>query len=191
MATIRLAESEDLSGIIDITNQAIRETAANFHVEPRTLDELTAAWQEAKEFYPWVIAEDDGTVLGFASASPYKAKAAYRWTAEVTIYIHPDHRGRGIGHTLYSRLLAILEAQGYRTIVGGITLPNPASIRLHESLGFKHVGTLTRAGWKLARWHDVGFWRMGFSGGGEEPKPLKPVRKVEPEESRPSAKNSP
>lgn len=178
MATIRLATSEDLPGILEIVNQAIRETAANFHVESRTLDELTTTWREAREFYPWVVAEEGERVAGFASASRYKAKAAYDWTVEVTVYTHPNHQGHGIGRSLHTRLLEILEAQGYRTIVAGIALPNPSSVRLHESLGFTHVGTLQQAGWKIGQWHDVGYWSKTFGSTSDGPAVLRTVCEV-------------
>ena len=124
MVTTRIAKLDDLKGILDITNWAIRETPSNFNVEPQTLDKLAVIWQRTQEHYPWLVATECDKVLAFASASPYKARAAYRWTAEVSVYVSPAHQSKGIGRTLQSALISILEAQGYRTLVAAIALPN-------------------------------------------------------------------
>ncbi len=178
MADIRLANVGDLPEILEITNRAIRETPANFHTDARTLEELTATWTDTHDTYPWVVADVSGHVVGFASSGRYKAKSAYDWTAEVTVYVRQDHRGGGLGRRMYTMLLSILEGQGYGTVVGAIVLPNPASVGLHQSLGFSHVGTLARAGWKFGRWHDVSYWQVHFAGGGLPPTRLKKVADV-------------
>jgi phosphinothricin acetyltransferase len=129
--------------------------------------------------FPWVVAaDDDGALVGFAKASPWKGRCAYDWTAETTVYVHPDHHGRGLGRELYRRLVSILEAQGYQTLLGGITVPNPASVRLHESLGFRRVALLEQVGWKFGRWHDVGYWELRLQGDETPPTAIKPVGDV-------------
>ena len=94
------------------------------------------------------------------------------------MYIHPDHHGRGVGKALYGKLVPILKAQGYRTLLAGITVPNAASERLHESLGMKRVAVFTRVGWKFGRWHDVGFWELEFDAAAGPPGAIKPVAAV-------------
>jgi phosphinothricin acetyltransferase len=157
---IRLARETDLPGMLEISNWAIEHTSANFNVELETLEEWRRGWRGSRDRYPWLVAEEGGAVLGFAKASAYKGRCAYGWTPEVTIYVHPRHHGKGTGRRLYAVLLEILRIQGYNNAVAAISLPNPASERLHASLGFRHVGTLTRAGWKFGRWHDVGYWQL-------------------------------
>ena len=178
MPTTRIAKLDDLNGILDITNWAIRKTPSNFNDQPQTLDELAVIWQRTQEHYPWLVATECDNVLAFANASPYKARAAYRWTAEVSVYVSPEHQGKGIGRTLQSALIPILEAQGYRTLVAAIALPNAPSVRLHESLGFTHWGTLERAGWKFGTWHDVGYWRRTVTGGMDDTHPPKSVQEA-------------
>ena len=104
-----------------------------------------------------------GDVIGFAKASPWKGRCAYAFAAEITVYIHHERLGRGIGRELYEPLFAILRAQGYRTLLAGITVPNDASVRLHETLGMKRVALLERVGWKFGKWHDVGYWQVDLA----------------------------
>jgi phosphinothricin acetyltransferase len=179
MGDIRLATAEDLTGILAISNWAAENTAANFAIEPETLASWQRDWRETHEMFPWVVAAGDGSALiGFAKASPWKGRCAYNWTAETTVYVHPDHHGRGVGRALYQRLITILEAQGYRTLLGGITVPNPASVRLHEALGFRRVALLEGVGWKFSRWHDVGYWELQLQQDTAPPATIKPVVEV-------------
>jgi L-amino acid N-acyltransferase YncA/LmbE family N-acetylglucosaminyl deacetylase len=127
----------------------------------------------------WLVACDDASaIIGFAKSSPWRARCAYHWTAEVSVYLSSDHIGRGIGRALYTQLFTILKAQGYHSAIGGITLPNPASVRLHESFGMKRVGTFIENGWKNGRWHDVGYWMSVLNDSDSEPSPVRPVREV-------------
>jgi L-amino acid N-acyltransferase YncA len=100
-----------------------------------------------------------GRVVGYAYASPYRDRAAYRWAADVAIYVAPEHQGRGIGRDLYKALFELLATQGVRTACAGITLPNEASVALHVKLGFQLVGIYQRIGWKLGAWHDVAWYQ--------------------------------
>lgn len=177
--TVRLAISDDLPAILAISNRAAAETAANFAVEPETLESWQRSFAETRDRYPWYVATDSetGTLTGFAKASPWKGRCAYDYTAEVTVYVVPAHHRRGIGRALYERLFATLRGQGYRTVLAGIALPNPASVRLHESFGLTHLGTLERVGWKFRAWHDVGMWQ-GLLGEAGDPPPDR-LRSVE------------
>ncbi len=173
---IRLASANDLPGILTISNRAVLHTAANFAIEPETPDAWRADYHQTHEMFPWFVATDEtGEVLGFAKASPWKGRCAYAWTAETTVYVHNEHHGRGLGTRLYTRLVATLRAQGYRTLLGGITQPNPASVRLHESLGFRRVALLEQVGWKFNRWHDVGYWQLQLAGETDAAATITPV----------------
>ena len=135
-------------------------------------------WRESfiatSDSHPWLVAVGDErehkssldhhadrrAIIGFAKSSPWKGRCAYNWSAEVTVYVDPERQGSGIGRALYTRLINILREQGYRTLLGGITQPNEASVRLHESLGFKRVALFRRVGYKFERWWDVGYWEL-------------------------------
>jgi phosphinothricin acetyltransferase len=178
--SVRLARPEDVPAILAIANWAALHTPANFAVEPEPLDMWRTSYESTFERYPWLVADGrqgGGGVIGFAKAGPWKGRCAYAYSAEVTVYVHPDHHGRGVGRALYSVLFPTLEAQGYRTILAGITLPNPASVRLHESFGMHRVAMLEAVGWKFERWHDVGYWERRFGGDGP-PRAVLPVRSV-------------
>ena len=180
MPEIRLATFDDLPGILQISNWAALNTAANFAVEPETLESWQDDWHETHEMFPWYVAVDETTkVVGFAKASPWKGRCAYLWTAETTVYVRPDRHGEGIGKALYRRLIDTLRAQGYHTLLGGITVPNPASVRLHESLGFRRVAMLERVGWKFGRWHDVGYWELRLRDGEAVPESITPVSLIQ------------
>lgn len=155
---IRPATAGDVEAILAISNWAAQHTPANFAIEPESIDEWTDAFARTSRMHPWIVADDEGDVVGFAKSSPWKRRAAYAHTVETTVYVHPDHFGRGVGRALYSALLPILSAQGYRTLVAGIALPNPASVALHESFGFHRVACFERIGFKLDAWHDVAYW---------------------------------
>jgi L-amino acid N-acyltransferase YncA len=171
MTDIRLATVADIPAILDIANWYAANTPANFAVIPETLAMWEQAWREQRERYAWLVvhaAAEGATepgIVGFAKASPFRLRCAYRWTVETTVYLRSGWQGRGLGRELYERVLSISRRQGYRKAIGGITLPNAASVSLHERFGFRHVGTMPRVGWKFGKWHDVGFWELEFDGG--------------------------
>ena len=171
---VRLVIADDLPAMVEITNWAIEHTAAHFGIEAISVSELSARWEQTRAWFPWYSASFEGVLAGYAYASPYKQRAAYRWTADVSVYVHPDHQGRGVGKALYAKLIDALRAQGFRSLYAGITLPNPASRKLHESFGFEQIGTLKHAGWKLGRWHDVSFWQLTLVETNDEPQHVKP-----------------
>jgi phosphinothricin acetyltransferase len=117
----------------------------------------------------WLVAEDDGVIAGYAYGSPHKERAAYRWSADVAIYISASHHGRGLGRRLYEELFPLLEAKGIRTLCAGITLPNDASVALHERLGFEEVGTYRNIGWKQGAWWDVVWLQRDLRPGDDSP----------------------
>ena len=166
--TIRAPLLEDFPKILEIANWATCHTAANFKLKPETMDEWITLWKGAGEQYPWLVAESNGAVIGFAMASPFKGRCGYAYSAEVTVYVAPDNHGKGTGHALYGRLIPTLKAQGYKTLIAVIAIPNQASERLHARFNFKKVGVLERVGWKFRRWHDVGYWQLIASEGRDD-----------------------
>jgi len=106
------------------------------------------------------VYETDDRVVGYAYASKFRERAAYRFTVESTVYVHADHRGRGVGRALYDALLRCVRLQGFRRVIGGITLPNAASVALHETCGFTKCAVFAKVGFKFGAWHDVGFWEL-------------------------------
>ena len=167
---IRLAEERDITPVLEISNWAAMNTAANFAIEPESLEDWLESWRDTHAKYPWLVAlDEDGKVIAFAKSSPHRGRCAYAYTAEVSVYVHPDSHGRGIGKALYQRLIPMLKSQGYVTLIAGIALPNAASQRLHESFGFKRVGVFERVGWKFGRWHDVGYWELALRGAATPP----------------------
>jgi phosphinothricin acetyltransferase len=175
---IRLANNTDLAAILDISNWAALNTPANFAIDPETLKTWTQSFDQSHRMFPWLVAEREGVILGFAKASPHRGRCAYAWTAEVSVYVHPDHHGKGVGTHLYQRLISILKAQGYITLLAGITTPNLASERLHQSFGFHKIGVFERVGWKFNRWHDVGYWEAFLRQDELSPEPIQPVNDV-------------
>jgi phosphinothricin acetyltransferase len=148
--------------ILDIFNDAIANSTALYDYQPRTLESMIA-WFRVKEAnrFPVVGLEaDDGQLLGFASYGSFRAWPAYKYTVEHAVYVHWDHRGKGIGLALMRRLIAEARAQGYHVLVGGIDAANAASIALHGKLGFTHAGTIRQAGFKFGRWLDLAFYQL-------------------------------
>lgn len=159
--TIRLARADDFDAIAAITNHYIATTAIHFGHEPVAADELRASWCFGEAKFPWFVTlAADGDVVGYAKAGTFRARAAYQWTTETGIYLAPAHCGRGLGLPLYRTLLDELRTRGFHSAIGGIALPNAASVRLHERLGFVAAGVIQQAGWKFAKWHDLGFWQL-------------------------------
>ena len=176
---IRLAELDDLPAIVAISNLAAINTAANFALEGEPIESWQEEWNQTHEMYPYFVAIDDAnSVIGFAKSAPWKGRCAYTYSAEVTVYVHWDHHGQGIAKALYDRLVPTLKAQGYHTLLAGITQPNEASVRLHESFGFKRVALFERVGWKFDRWHDVGYWELLLQEEIARPSPVIAVREA-------------
>lgn len=169
MIRVRLAQPRDAAGVQAIYAPIVGSTAISFEVEAPTVAEMARRIARSMPGHPWLVAEDQGHLAGYAYAGPFRSRPAYRWSVEVTAYVHPDWWRRGVGRSLYTALLAVLALQGYRQACGGITLPNPASVGLHQALGFVPVGVHRSVGWKLGAWHDVGWWQRSLSASGEEP----------------------
>ena len=159
--SVRSAIAGDAESIARIYNYYIQNSVITFEEEQVAVQTMAARISEVQNAsLPWLVAVIEGEVVGYAYASKWKVRSAYRHSVETTIYIEKGHEGRGIGSTLYSELLAILRAAGKHVAIGGAALPNDASVALHEKLGFEHVATFRQVGFKHDRWVDVAYWQI-------------------------------
>jgi L-amino acid N-acyltransferase YncA len=149
----------------------VAEGVASFEETAPDGEEFARRIESVSAEYPWLVAEQDGVAAGYAYACRHRERAAYRWTCEVTIYLADGFRGRGIGKQLYRTLFDLLARQGLRTALAGITLPNDASVGLHESCGFQLVGIYRNIGYKAGQWRDVGWWQLELPAANEDPPP--------------------
>jgi L-amino acid N-acyltransferase YncA len=148
---------------------------------PPTAQEFGRRIERISDRYPYLVAEDEGRVVAFAYASLHRERAAYRWACESSVYVDEAHRRRGTGRALYVALFDLLLRQGLQVVCAGITLPNEASVALHELFGFELIGVYRRIGWKAGAWHDVGWWQLDLCEPTSEvpPEPGLPVRLAE------------
>ena len=156
---IRPIETKDIQRVCDIYNHYILTTNASFEIDPVTIEEMESRVAEFTRVFPYLVYEVGGEVLGFCYASQWRPRFAYRYTAEVTIYLDKEHLGQGIGKQLYEELFARLQALGFHSLIAAIALPNEKSQALHESFGFKQVAHFKDMGYKLDQWIDVGYWQ--------------------------------
>lgn len=157
---IRVGDVEDAADVAAIYASYVRETPITFETEPPSPREFADRLRGVLAFHPWLVCAIDGRVVGYAYARRYHERAAYRWTAEVAIYVAAVAHRRGVGRALYTALLSALRRQGLRLAFAGITMPNPASVALHEGFGFRSVGLARAMGNKFDAWHDVGWWTL-------------------------------
>lgn len=157
---IRNVKPEDAAQIAEIYNYYIQNTHQTFETEPLSADEMRERIAEITEDYPYVVAEEDGEIFGYALATQFKMRQAYEYSAEVSIYVKAESKQKGIGTQLYDRLFEELRHTDIHAIIAGISLPNDPSIRFHEKLGFEKVAHFREVGYKLGRWVDVGYWEL-------------------------------
>lgn len=157
---IRLVTVDDAAAVAAIYAPVVRDSAITFEVDPPDAAETARRIAAKLPSLPWLVAVEDGAVAGYCYATPHRERAAYRWSLDTAIYVDRAHHRRGLARALYQRLFAVVRAQGYYTAHAGITLPNAASVGLHESLGFRPVGVYRAVGYKLGAWHDVGWWQL-------------------------------
>jgi len=158
--SVRIAVPQDADAVAAIYAPYVLETAISFEEAPPSGAEMASRIAATLTTHPFLVFEESGRVLGYAYGGVHNERAAYRWSANVSVYIAHDAHRRGIGRTLYERLLSTLARQGFHSLFAGITLPNAKSAGLHEALGFVHLGTYREVGFKFGRWHDVGWWRL-------------------------------
>ncbi|WP_249012391.1 GNAT family N-acetyltransferase [Conexibacter sp. DBS9H8] len=161
---IRHADPDrDAAACVEIYRPFVIDSAVSFDISVPSVAEFTAKIAQLSQTHAFLVADDGGTVAGYAYSGPYRERAAYRWSAEVSVYVHPVYRGRGVGRRLYDALLALMRAQGMRTAIAGVTQPNPASMALHHSCGFRTVGVFERVGYKAGAWRDVAFLSLDLA----------------------------
>jgi phosphinothricin acetyltransferase len=159
---IRAATAADAAAIVAIYNHYIKNTAVTFEEAPLAAADMAQRIANITADYPWLVFERAARVLGYAYASRFHARSAYRFTVETTVYVaHDAHRGR-IGTELYATLVERLRARNLHRALGVIALPNDASVGLHEKLGFRKVGETEEVGWKFGRWINVGYWQLAL-----------------------------
>lgn len=155
---IRACSIEDAPRICEIYNHYVRETVITFEEAEVAPDEMERRIAGVISRLPWMVIESQRRVVGYAYAVPWKARAAYRHAVESSIYLAHDELGRGHGSQLYAALIEDLRVRGLHCVIGGAAMPNAASVRLHEKLGFSKVAEFKQVGFKFGRWIDVAYW---------------------------------
>ena len=174
--SLRLADPDrDAEAIAAIYRPAVEETGASFEEVAPDAAEMARRISRTLTRTPWLVAEDQGRAIGYAYAGPHHERAGYRWSVDVSAYVHPDWHRRGVGRTLYDALLPMLLRQRFVNVYAGIALPNPASVALHEAIGMRRIGVYERVGYKLGAWLDVAWYGLRIADPAlppEEPIPL-------------------
>lgn len=172
---IRLATPSDAVPVAAIYQPAVTDSVISFEADPPDAGAMAGRIRATLERIPWLVCETRTGVCGYAYASRYRERAAYQWSVEVSAYVAPDARRAGVARALYTALFAVLVLQGYRNAYAGITLPNEASVRMHEAVGFTPIGVYRSVGYKLGSWHDVGWFERQLAVRDLEPAPPVPL----------------
>ncbi len=167
--TIRLVTVGDAGQVLEIYGPFCAGSPVSFETEVPSIEEIGQRIASTLDFFPWLVSAEGSRVVGYAYASRHRERAAYRWSADVSVYVREDARGQGIGRALYTSLFAVLRLQNVYNILAGITLPNPASVALHEAMGLRPIGLYEGIGFKCGKWHDVGWWQLELLPRQEEP----------------------
>ena len=157
---IRKVLPGDTEQICAIYNYHVANTIVTFEEELVTEKEMRIRIEDISSKYPWLVYEEEQVIAGYAYASQWRTRSAYRYAAEATVYLHEDFKRKGIGTALYVRLIEEMKTRSFHSLIGGISLPNNASIALHEKLHFKKVAHFEQVGFKLNHWIDVGYWEL-------------------------------
>lgn len=157
---IRMAQPGDAAAVAAIYRPIVTDSPASFELEPPDEREMARRIAATLAYAPWLVATDGAAVCGYAYASRHHERAGYQWSVNVSIYVDAACRRAGVGRALYRSLLPLLRLHGYCAAHAGITLPNAASVGLHEAFGFGRVAVYPRVGYKLGAWHDVGWWQL-------------------------------
>ncbi|MGA0600334.1 arsinothricin resistance N-acetyltransferase ArsN1 family B [Caulobacter sp. KR2-114] len=162
---LRVATLADAPAIADIYGHYVRNTAISFELEPPDAETMRGRLADVLSGHPWLVADQAGEVIGYAYAGGHrpKARAAYAWSVDTTIYLCHGLQRRGLGRRLYRALLEVVRRQGFYRAYGGIALPNDASVGLHEAMGFSPIGVYRGVGYKLGAWRDVGWWGLDLT----------------------------
>lgn len=181
---VRLARPDDSGAIAAIYAPYVTATAISFETVAPDAAEIRARMERIAPTHPWIVAVRDAQILGYAYASQHKERAAYRWCVDVAIYLREDAQGKGLGRQLYECLFEMLMVQNFVTAFAGITLPNAASQRLHEAMGFLPIGIHRNTGFKFRRWHDVGWWQRPLRPVAADPIEPVPISALSPDQLR-------
>jgi phosphinothricin acetyltransferase len=176
----RLATPADAEQVLAVYGPYC-STPISFELEPPSVEDMRRRMAKILEHYPWLLCEERGEVKGYVYACAHRERAAYHWSVDTAVYIHPQRRGRGIGRALYTSLFKMLPLQGYINAYAGVTLPNPASVGLHETMGFQRIGVYRQVGYKCEAWHDVAWYEMLLQPRPSQPQPPKSVKEIQDE----------
>ena len=155
MIEIRNAQVEDAANLVAIYAPYVEETAITFETQVPTVEDFETRIKKTMKKFPYLVAIEEGQIVGQAYASTYYARAAYDWTVELSVYVQKEARGKGVGTLLYTALEEELTARGFKNFLACIALPNPASIALHEKRGYEQVAHFKKVGYKFGTWHDI------------------------------------
>ena len=176
-ASLRLATPDDAPAVAEVYAPHCL-TPVSFELQPPSADDMRARIVKTLAAHPWLVCEAGGEVVGYAYAGPHRDRAAYVWSVDVSVYVRADRHRGGVGRGLYTALFGVLAAQRFVTAHAGITLPNPASVGLHTSLGFEPVGVYRSVGFKAGAWHDVGWYARPLGPRPVAPAPPRPLAAV-------------
>jgi L-amino acid N-acyltransferase YncA len=177
-STLRLATCDDGAALAAIYAPSVIGAATSFELEAPDGAEMARRIAATLAYAPWLVLEDDGVIVGYAYASRHNDRAAYQWSINVSVYVAAGRQRRGVGRRLYDALLTFARRQGFHVAHAGITLPNPASVALHEAMGFRAFAVYPAVGYKDGAWRDVGWWRLELSPCTGEPAPPRGVAEV-------------
>lgn len=177
MPHLRLATADD-AGQIQAIYAPYCATPISFELEPPDVAEVRRRIEKVQGEYPWLVCESAGNILGYAYAGRHRERAAYQWSVDVSIYIRADRHRGGLGRTLYGKLFELLVLQGYINAYAGVTLPNPASVGLHEAVGFTRVGVYRHVGFKCGAWYDVAWFERPLQPCPASPAPPRPLAEI-------------
>jgi phosphinothricin acetyltransferase len=162
MADIHLASQDDAAAVAAIYGPFCESTAISFEIVAPSPDVIADRIATVTKQFPWIVLDDGGSVAGYAYANRHHERAAYGWAVDTAIYVDPAYQRSGVGRALYTALLAVLRLQGYFKACAGITLPNQASVALHDVMGFRPIGIYQGIGYKAGRWHDVAWYQVSL-----------------------------
>jgi phosphinothricin acetyltransferase len=174
--TVRLADPRrDADAVAEVYRPAVEQTIASFELAVPSAVVMRQRMEKVVARTPWLVAELDGEVVGYAYASPHHERLAYAWSVDVSVYVRPDRHRLGVARALYAALFALLRTQGFVNVYAGISLPNEASVLLHEEFGMRQLGVFHAVGFKFGAWHDVAWFELRLSDPPGEPPPPTPL----------------
>ena len=178
---LRLASTNDASEILSIYSPSVVTAAISFETVVPPIEEMQDRITSCLQKFPWIVCLSDGKIAGYVYASKHREREAYQWSCECSVYVHTDFKGKGVGKELYQLLFQILKLQGFRNVYAGITLPNDASVHLHEKCGFQPFARYENIGYKFGSWHTVGWWKLQINNYDLEPPPPLKIAELDKE----------